>query len=62
MISLFFLLISKIEYSYGDYEHLLRTRKFMITETRHFDKVQIDDMSDIEGVDNSIDVEQEEIK
>jgi hypothetical protein len=34
----------------------------MITETRHFDKVQIDDMSDIEGVDNSIDVEQEEIK
>lgn len=34
----------------------------MITETRHFDKVQTDDMSDIEGVDNSIDIEQEEIR
>lgn len=31
IVSLFFQLISDIDHSFNDYEHLMRTRKFMIT-------------------------------
>ena len=55
LISLFFLLISKIEYSYADYEHLLRSRRLMITDTRCFDKMEVGDLDDIEGLDASVD-------
>jgi len=65
LVSLFFNLISNIDHSFSDYEHLLRTRKFMITETKQLDKHLQDvdaDISDIEGVDNSVQMDQEEYK
>ena len=52
LISMIFQLIGKIEYSYSDYEHLLRARKLMINEGNNLNSGNIaaDDELHIEGL------------
>jgi hypothetical protein len=57
LISMFFGLISHINYSYQDYEHLMRNRKFMITDAKQVDLSHDEEASDFEGIDNSVSVD-----